>query len=136
MTESEVPSGVEQVRQSLVNALSDARGRWILDAHREHATELAITTMVDGVPVRMIIDRTFLDDEGIRWIIDYKSGLPDASGPEAFIEAKSAEYADQLYRYATAMSQLWRETIRVGLYFPSIPAWRELPLDIPVSPAG
>ena len=60
-------------------ALSCETGRWILGAQTEAQSELAISRVEAGEVKNYVIDRTFLDDqEGVRWIIDYKTSEPTA----------------------------------------------------------
>ena len=66
------------------------------------------------------------DAQGIRWIIDYKTGSHEGSDVNAFLDNEQNRYRGQLERYAALMQQ-WDKThtIRLGLYFPLIGGWRE-----------
>ncbi len=50
--------------------LKDDRGRWILANHSEAESEYEITGVVDGQVHQAIIDRTFVDENGVR--LDYR----------------------------------------------------------------
>ena len=107
--------GMERVERALQNAIGDERGRWILRARPEAASELAVTSLEEGAMRNNIVDRTFIDD-GVRWVIDYKTGQHEGGAVEAFIAAKRSEYAEQLARYAA----LFREEglpLRKAIYF-------------------
>lgn len=107
-------------------ASDDERGRWILDpAHLEARNEMALTVCESGRAVRRVIDRTFVDAEGTRWIIDYKTGSHQGSDPEAFLDQEQLRYQSQLDGYAAALSRLDHKPIRLGLWFPLMGGWRE-----------
>jgi len=121
---------VERVAQALERTLAHDRGRWLLRAdHRGSATELALTGRVNGEILRVVIDRTFVDADGLRWIVDYKTSRHEGAGLEEFLDREQERYRPQLERYATFMRRLGPEAVRLGLYFPLLAAWREWPAD-------
>ena len=107
--------GAERVARALINAISDAKGRWILQSHAQAACELAITSVEGDVIRNQIVDRTFVDG-AIRWVIDYKTGQHSGGDVASFIAAKRDEYADQLARYA-ALFKHEGLPIRKAIYF-------------------
>ncbi len=120
--------------QALTRCVSDGRGRWVLGAHAQGRCELRLTGIVDGQRINAVIDRTFVDDQGVRWIIDYKTGMHEGGNAEAFLDREQERYRHQLERYARMMHaggapqgdllrSAWR--IRLGLYFPLLGGWRE-----------
>jgi ATP-dependent helicase/nuclease subunit A len=117
---------VEKIQEALRTVLDDARGRWILDpAHREARNEYALSGVQGGRVWHLVLDRTFVDAEGIRWIIDYKTGSHAGGGLEEFLDREQERYRGQLERYAALFSRLDSRPIRLGLYFPLLAAWRE-----------
>ncbi|MCH8884543.1 MAG: PD-(D/E)XK nuclease family protein, partial [SAR324 cluster bacterium] len=115
-----------RVEEALRRTLADPRGLWALRPHAEARSEYAVTAMVDGRPSRFVVDRTFVDEGGTRWIIDFKTGSHEGGALEAFLEREQARYRPQLENYAAVMAQLDpARPIRVGLYFPLLTAWRE-----------
>jgi ATP-dependent exoDNAse (exonuclease V) beta subunit len=133
LAELGVPAGlrataVERVASAVARTLVDERGRWLLDArHRHSATELALTGRVGGDVVRVVIDRSFVDATGVRWIVDYKTSRHEGAGLDAFLDSERERYRPQLERYATLMRWLGTEPVRLGLYFPLLAGWREWP---------
>jgi len=106
--------------------LADERGRWLLGAgHRDATTELALTGMVGAESLSIVIDRTFIDASGTRWIVDYKTSTHEGAGLEQFLDNERERYRPQLERYAALVSLLGDEPVRLGLYFPLLSAWRE-----------
>jgi len=121
-----IAAASERVKAALTRALGDSRGRWILDsAHSEARTEYALTGLDQGELVTVVLDRTFVDGEGVRWVVDYKTGTHEGSDPTAFLDREQQRYAAQLERYGRLMRALDARPIRLGLYFPLLGAWRE-----------
>jgi ATP-dependent exoDNAse (exonuclease V) beta subunit len=82
---------------------------------------------MDGVLQSLRIDRTFVDGEGVRWIVDWKTSSHEGGDREAFLDNELARYRGQLERYARVMKVFDPDRpLRVGLYFPLLDAWREL----------
>jgi ATP-dependent exoDNAse (exonuclease V) beta subunit len=123
---TEIDHALPRVMTALHTSLDDAKGRWILDhQHQDSATELAVTALVEQELVNVIIDRTFVDKDGTRWIIDYKSSTHEGADVEKFLDNEVTRYREQLERYRVVMSQLDTRPIKCGLYFPLLRAWRE-----------
>ena len=121
-------SACERVASAVARTLADERGRWLLDAsHSRSATELALTGRVGAEIVRVVIDRTFVDATGVRWIVDYKTSRHEGAGLAEFLDSEQERYRPQLERYATLMRRLAPEPVRLGLYFPLLGAWRDWP---------
>jgi ATP-dependent exoDNAse (exonuclease V) beta subunit len=120
----ELREAAARVEAGLLGTLKDPRGRWILEAHREAECEAPVAGVIDGILYETVIDRTFIDEAGVRWIIDYKSSAHDGD-PEAFLDAEKALYQKQLERYARLLAQREERIIRLGLYFPLLAGWRE-----------
>ncbi|MBS3747936.1 MAG: UvrD-helicase domain-containing protein, partial [Wenzhouxiangellaceae bacterium] len=99
--------------------LASDTGRWILSGrHRDTACELALTGMVDGRLVNAVIDRTFIDEAGTRWIIDYKSGYHAGGELAGFLSEEAARYETQLGLYRRLFEQMGETDIRTALYLP------------------
>ena len=107
-------------------AVTSERGRWLLSStHSEIKSEYPLTAVQAGQVRRMVLDRTFVDGPGARWIIDYKTGIHTGSGLVEFLDSEQERYKAQLEGYARAMQVLDARPIRLGLYFPLIDGWRE-----------
>jgi ATP-dependent helicase/nuclease subunit A len=123
--------GARSVEDALVNAITDEQGQRILsDAHPEVANEFPVTAVLDGRVRQMVIDRTYVDAEGVRWIIDYKTGSHAGGDREGFFVGEIERYSKQLRGYRDAMQLLEPErSIRTALYFPLMKEFREVELD-------
>lgn len=119
-------AAVERVERAVLRTLADARGQWLLDSrHRDSATELELSGRVGSDVVRVVIDRSFVDAAGVRWIVDYKTSRHEGAGLDDFLDSERERYQPQLERYASLMRNCGPEPVRVGLYFPLLSAWRE-----------
>jgi len=121
-----LPISVKKVSKAIEKTLQDDRGRWILSKdHQQARNEYALTGLIEGELVNVILDRSFVDDQGTRWIIDYKTGGHEGGGLEAFLDREQERYKDQLERYAKLMAKLEDNPIKLALYFPLLSGWRE-----------
>ncbi|WP_144391445.1 UvrD-helicase domain-containing protein [Pleionea sediminis] len=118
LIDDEIEFWSERIRQSLSLCLSDPTGRWILTKHPSAESEFELSTKVQGQFVSSVIDRTFIDEKGTRWIVDYKSSYHEGDDLEQFFESELASYRGQLQMYAKLMSALDQRPIRCALYFP------------------
>ncbi len=123
----------ERVVAAMERTLADERGRWLLGIDsgiRDAASELALSGVVEGQILEGVIDRTFLDESGQRWIVDFKTSTHEGGGLDAFLDEEVVRYRPQLERYARLM-RAYRpeETVRAALYFPVLRQWREVPLS-------
>ncbi|AEJ00938.1 UvrD/REP helicase [Nitrosomonas sp. Is79A3] len=122
---NEVSYAVERITLALTYAITDKNGQWILGPQQSAQNELRITGIVDNVPMTWVIDRTFCDSSGVRWIIDYKTSSHEGSDINDFLDREQMRYQHQLNHYAKIMRQIDSRPIRLGIYFPLIGGWRE-----------
>ena len=125
-TADEVSGAVEQVVAAITATLSDSRGRWLFAPTHLHAnSECALTAWLDGQFKHIVIDRTFVDDQNVRWIVDFKLSRHEGGDRAAFLDRERERYRAQLEMYAQAMRAMETRPIRLGLYFPLLGGWRE-----------
>ncbi len=83
--------------------------------------------MIDGQVRRLVIDRTFIDESGTRWIIDYKTGIHQGGDVRGFLDEEAERYRAQLSAYAAAFRALEDRPVRTALFYPLVPGgWREV----------
>jgi ATP-dependent helicase/nuclease subunit A len=123
--DTELAEACARVIEALRGTLTDPRGRWILDAHEEARSEFALAGVVDGTVQRIAVDRTFVDESGTRWVIDFKTAVHAGGDIDAFIGNERRRYEQQLERYASLIARLDGRPARVGLYFPLLTRWCE-----------
>jgi ATP-dependent exoDNAse (exonuclease V) beta subunit len=116
---------IDAVMQCTQAALADAQGRWLLDtAHAESHVEWELW-LDDGRSIR--IDRSFVDGDGTRWIVDYKTARPQPGEALAdFLQRETQSHRAQLLSYRDAVAAIADEPLRLALYFPAVPAWCEV----------
>ncbi|MGH8633159.1 MAG: PD-(D/E)XK nuclease family protein, partial [Burkholderiales bacterium] len=123
--DAERKGAVARVHDALAACLEAERGRWLLAAREETRSELRLTGIADGKLMSVAIDRTFVDEHGTRWIVDYKTGSHEGADVEAFLDREQERYRRQLEQCAALMRGLDPRPIRLGLYFPLLGGWRE-----------
>ncbi len=117
----------ERVELALGRTAQDPRARWLLlEPHRDAASELALTGIVDGRLTQIVVDRTFVDAGGTRWLVDFKTSSHEGTGLEDFLANEAERYRPQLQRYARVSSGLGPEPVRAALYFPLLSRWVEV----------
>ena len=109
----------------LAQTLADERGRWLLAPRADAQSELRLTGAGESGVADIVMDRTFVDEQGVRWIVDYKTGTHEGGDMEAFLDRERERYRPQLERYAALMKARDNRPMRLGLYFPLINGWRE-----------
>jgi ATP-dependent exoDNAse (exonuclease V) beta subunit len=123
--QTEIPSATRIILTAIQNTLSDQRGQWILQPHQDAHSEFALSAILNQTTEHLVIDRTFKDEHGTRWIIDYKTSTPETDDLSSFLEKEKSTYQAKLALYAEAMKLTDSSPLRLGLYFPLIPAWIE-----------
>lgn len=122
---TQIEPAILSIQKALQNTLKDPRGRWILQNHQNAQSELAISTSENNEIQHVIIDRTFIDEDGERWIIDYKTTHYQGNDLDQFLDQEKQKHQQQLHIYAKALKKIFSENMHFGLYFPLIPAWIE-----------
>lgn len=111
------------IEKAVNRTLNDPRGQWLLSNHPQAQSEYPITFYDNEEIVHLIIDRTFVDEEGYRWIVDYKSSEITDEDPASFLPKAKVRYHQQLTTYAKAFAKLENRPIKLGLYFPLFSGW-------------
>ncbi|MBL4827511.1 MAG: UvrD-helicase domain-containing protein, partial [Spongiibacteraceae bacterium] len=127
------PQAIGEISTAINNTLADEKGRWILSSsHEQSVCEWALLACFPAKVSQRVIDRSFIDDEGVRWIIDYKTSQPrENESRQDFINRETELYRGQLTEYASYLSmkthqQGMTQTIKTALYFTCYPHWQEL----------
>ncbi len=110
------------VLNCLLSSVGSSRGRWLLGPQREAACELALNGLVDGQLIRATIDRTFIDKNEVRWIVDYKTSSPgENEAPDFFVAKEVERYRGQLKLYKELVEQL--NPVDSGSHGPLLPSF-------------
>ncbi|AMV72258.1 UvrD-helicase domain-containing protein [Desulfuromonas carbonis] len=126
VTGADLKEAVHRVQAGMRSAVSGLHGRRILRSWPDAGCEVGLA----GPALAGVVDRTFVDESGVRWVVDYKtSEPPPGENPDAFFAAEVDRYRSQLACYAQLFQGLEPERkIRAGLYFPLSDIWREVPV--------
>jgi len=122
MAESLCDNAVKNVHSAIAKILQDPNGQWILEHKEDSKVELALVCYEQGRCKKYIIDRTFIDEHGARWIIDYKTSQPKLGEDlEQFMHEQKQLYQTQLETYAKTLND--KKVLYLGLYFPMVPSF-------------
>jgi ATP-dependent helicase/nuclease subunit A len=122
----EVDEICDRVEQAVRGILSDARGQWAL--YGAGYAELPVSGIWNGNVESVVIDRVRIDDDGVHWIIDYKTSAHEGGDLEGFLNQETERYRPQLEKYAALYRELSNAAVRVALYFPLLQEFREVPV--------
>lgn len=122
---NEMNHSLSLVKTAVTNILSDSRGQWITSqTHKQAHSEWALTAVLSNKIHHVIIDRSFIDHDGIRWIIDYKTSAPnDGETLPHFLQKEWLTYQDQLSLYQNIVSKIEDRPVKTALYFPLCKGW-------------
>ena len=124
--DEQLEKAIQLIKLAVKNIYGDDRAKWVLrPSHQQVKNEWAISRVNAGALENIIIDRTFIDEDGIRWIIDYKTSTHEGGNIEGFLDNEQNRYCSQLENYASIIRSGESNPIRLGLYFPLLKAWRE-----------
>jgi ATP-dependent helicase/nuclease subunit A len=123
----EIEGAVAEVKRAVALTLGDSRGRWILDhRHRAACSELALTGVINGGLINAVIDRSFIDEHDVRWIIDFKTSRHQGGDLQEFLAREQLRYQPQLQSYRTLVANLGPQSVRTALYFPLLGVFHEV----------
>ncbi|MBN4053279.1 UvrD-helicase domain-containing protein [Haliea sp. AH-315-K21] len=122
-------NAITRIKQNLTSCLQHDKASWLFEhSHEDSACELAISDYRQQWRKEHIVDRTFIDN-GIRWIIDYKSTSLAAKQSQAdFLSKQEERYCPQLQRYAELFQAMEDIPVKTALFFTSLPYWHEIEL--------
>jgi ATP-dependent exoDNAse (exonuclease V) beta subunit len=120
--ESELHKAVATVLAQLQKCAAAPESEWLFrTAHNNDRCELALSDFTSGYRRDFSIDRTFVDANGVRWIIDYKSARPQpGQALEHFCHDQANLYRPQLENYRRLLEQAL-QPIRLALFFTAVP---------------
>ncbi len=129
--DGELEQAVAFIEQSVRQTWEAKELAWVFDHSGEHSDcELALNYMAGSAMKTLRIDRTLLDSDGRRWIIDYKSAeIHEGESQEQFRSRQLQSHGEQLRFYRDVMQQLPTERdreIRLALLLTDLPELLEL----------
>ncbi|HEX9180531.1 MAG TPA: 3'-5' exonuclease, partial [Burkholderiales bacterium] len=124
--EADLEPAANRALGALLQVIGDERGQWLLGPRADGRCEWRVAGLLDGDLVDVALDRTFVDDDGVRWIVDYKTSSHEGGDLEDFLDRERERYAPQLSKYARLLRAMDDRPVRCALYFPLLGAWREM----------
>jgi ATP-dependent helicase/nuclease subunit A len=119
LSPTEMQSTIQTGMKAVNIIIEDKTGRWILTNHEDAHSEYPLTGFINHLYINKILDRTFIDSEGVRWIIDYKTGEHQGADLDHYFREETKRYKSQLDQYEQ-LFKLKGETrpIKKALYYP------------------
>jgi ATP-dependent helicase/nuclease subunit A len=115
------------IAAQLARLVGSDRLRWLLAAeHKESRSEWCLSGMVAGQLRSVVIDRSFVDRDGSRWVVDFKTSTHSGGGLDDFLQSELQRYRGQLQLYQELAQRTGPEPVRAALYFPLLGEFREL----------
>jgi len=118
---------VGRVSEVMARVAVDDTGRWLLKGGG-HA-ELRLTGVHEGRIVSVAIDRVRIDDEGVHWLVDYKTGTHEGGDVRGFLRQEAGRYRAQLRRYRDLYAGQAAAPVRTALYYPLLGELLEVDVD-------
>ena len=122
--------GVERLTRGVANIQNDASVHFIFADYAIEHNEYVIGFLEQGEIKQRRIDRTFVDNEGVRWIVDYKTTDSKNADLSAFADEQVERHRQQLEQYGQLFSELEQRPIQLAVYFPllkQLRSWRFTP---------
>lgn len=129
LPQEQLTYAAQQVQKAINNIINDAKGAWLLLhlANSQARYEYSVSSWEQDEIKQWVLDVTFIDDLGTRWIIDYKTAVLTENDDSltTFLQTQQANYRQQLENYAAQLMKLDPRPTRLGLYLPLMPEWIE-----------
>ena len=121
----QVADAADRAGLTLRKMLEDERAQWLLNpSHKKSQSPLQLTGWLDDRLIDARIDRSFVDKDGVRWIVGYC--FPEIDGAaesdlDQTVEALRSTWND----FARLARRYAPDPVRIGLYFPYSNTWRQ-----------
>ncbi|MDD9891344.1 MAG: UvrD-helicase domain-containing protein [Gammaproteobacteria bacterium] len=119
---AELDTCLDFVTTAITQTISSKEFDWVFDhTSTDSHCEYSVSILVNGKIQTHIIDRTFIDEQGVRWIIDYKSGTPKNEDECEFIARQKRAHSPQLNRYKNLFGLMEKRETKTALLLTAIP---------------
>lgn len=121
-----IGSAIKRLSVAIAKMKKDNNAAFIFADYPEQKNEYALSIFENGQVKNYRIDRTFVDENGVRWIVDYKSTTTFEEDVEQFVEQQVEErHKKQLEKYGELFKKLEDRPIKLAVYFPLLSQLRE-----------
>ncbi len=117
---SQADPALERLEALLVQVQKDPLADWIFSPlNTDVRTEWSLTGVHQGEIRHIVLDRCFVDPDGVRWIVDFKSSRhEDRQTLDTFLDQERERYQAAMTRYRDLLSALEGRPVRTALYYP------------------
>ena len=116
-----IDSAVKRLERAAKVIQKDHSSHFLFVERTEQQNEYTLAALEHGLVTHYRIDRTFIDQDNIRWIVDYKSTVSKRENIAEFVDEQVAtRHRAQLQKYGALMSQLDDRPIKLAIYFPML----------------
>lgn len=110
---------LNRLSTAVENIQSQTEAHFLFHDYPESNNEFTLSTLENGAVNNYRLDRTFVDHQGVRWIVDYKSTAHDQGDVVEFAaEQVRSRHKAQLEKYGFLFSQVDARPIKLAVYFP------------------
>ena len=109
---------VQRLVVAIENIQAHSEAHFLFRDYPESHNEFTLSAIEDGSVNKYRLDRTFVDDDGLRWIVDYKSTAHDNNDDvvEFVAEQVRSRHKQQLEKYGFLFSQVDARPIQLAVY--------------------
>jgi ATP-dependent helicase/nuclease subunit A len=120
-SQTELLEALKFIDTTLEKLFQSSELKWVFsNDYQDCHSEYSITSLYGGKTRSHVIDRTLIDAENVRWVIDYKTGVPSRETEEDFIELQKVAHEPQLQRYRSLFAELETRETKTALLFTGI----------------
>ncbi|GHA10246.1 ATP-dependent helicase [Arenicella chitinivorans] len=117
--QARLSAAVKRLEEAVDRIQQDQSAHFLFQDYAISDNEYALSAFEDGVVNTYRIDRTFVDQSGVRWIVDYKSTDTNRVDLDAFIDEQvQLRHRPQLEKYGALMREIDARPIKLAVYFP------------------
>lgn len=124
---------LKRLVKAVKNIQSHSEAHFLFRDYLESNNEFTLSALENSSVNKYRLDRTFVDDAGTRWIVDYKSTVHDNDDVAEFAaEQVRSRHKAQLDKYGFLFSQVDARPIQLAVYFPLLKqliSWPYVPED-------
>lgn len=110
----EINAVKQRIKEQLEQLFADTIGQWICKPHTDEKNEYALLVNEHEQVKTRVIDRTFVD-QGLRWIIDFKTGTDD--------DSKLKQHQQQVNYYAELLRPSSNLPLHCGIFYLANTRW-------------
>lgn len=117
----DIVAGVDRVIWLACNTIQSDAGQWILKSRDSGGQEVEVSAYRNGRWINRILDTSF-EEEGVYWIIDWKSSEPaEGQDVDQFIAMEVERYEAKMEEYKAAVIDAGITIpVKMALFFPAI----------------